>query len=342
MNDFLVFNEGNPFKGRSLKKLIAFLASMDLEFTNSIDYSVTYSIENEIVATGSLASNIIVDFAIRDDMQGERLSFNIITALIYKATERGIKTLYIFTKPSNVKFFLSSSFYELVITDDVALLSNDKKLITHFTDNIKKRIGNTTSKSIGAIVMKADPFTLGHKYLVEKAASNCDILLLFVVEEGKTYYDFETRYRLVKIGVDEYSKVKVFGTSLLMVSPLTFPSYFYKGKTENQKAISNIDLDLKIFSLIARNLNIKKRFIGTEPYSQITNLYNERMKILLPKERIDVIEIKRKMNKKEYISATKVRKYFEDENLEGLKSLVPVSTYEELVSIIKKKQIDES
>ena len=343
MEGSLIFKEGKPFKGIPLKKLKHFLTSMNLDYTDSIDYSVMYTLDDEIVATGSLSSNILVDFAIRDDLQGESLSIKIITALLYKANKRGFKTLYIFTKPNNVKYFLQSSFYELVRTDDVALLSNDKNIITKFTDAAKKGLGDLTSKTVGSIVMKADPFTLGHKYLVETASPNCDVLLLFVVEKGKTYYDFETRFKLVESGVKDYSNVHVFRTSLFMVSPLTFPAYFYKGKTERQKAVSNIDLDLKIFSShIAKNLNITKRFIGTEPYSEVTNLYNERMKALLPNEGIEVFEIIRKINDKEYISATKVRKCFEDGNLDEIKAIVPLTTYKELCEIINKRKRDES
>jgi [citrate (pro-3S)-lyase] ligase len=338
----LIFKEGQPFKGLLLKKLKNFLTSMNLDYTDSIDYTVMYIIEDEIVATGSLSSNILVDFAIRDDLQGESLSVKLITALLYKANEREFKTLYIFTKPHNIKYFLPSNFYELVRTDDVALLSNNKNIISEFTDIIKNELGDCAQKTIGSIVVKADPFTLGHKYLVETAVQNCDILLVFVVEKGNTYYDFETRFKLVVRGVKEYPNVHVFRTSLFMVSPLTFPSYFYKGKTERQKAISNIDLDLKIFSyFIAKNLNISKRFIGTEPYSEVTNLYNERMKELLPKEGIQVIEIMRVMNGDEYISATKVRRCFEEGNLDEIKAIVPSTTYKELCKIIKKREIND-
>jgi [citrate (pro-3S)-lyase] ligase len=343
MDGNLTFKEGKPFKGRTLKKLKEFLVSMNLDYTDSIDYSVLYTIDDEIVATGSLSSNILVDFAIRNDMQGENLSIKIITALLYKANERGLKTLFIFTKPINIKYFLPSGFYELVKTDEVVLLSNDKNIITNYTEKIKNLVGNIASKTIGAIVMKADPFTLGHKYLVETASQNCDVLLVFVVEEGDTYYDFDMRFKLVRKGVEEYSNTFVFGTSFLMVSPLTFPSYFYKGKTERQKAISNIDLDLKIFtSKIATALNITKRFIGTEPYSEVTNIYNERMKELLPVDGVEVFEIMRKMNDEEYISATKVRKCFEEGNLDSIKNIVPITTYNELCKIKSKREINES
>lgn len=342
MTENLEFKDGSPFKKNSLKKLKQFLNTMNLNYTDSIDYSVVYTRGDEIVATGSLSSNILVDFAIRYDMRGENLSIKVITALLYKANERGLKTLFIYTKPTNIKYFTPSGFYELVKTDEVALLCNDKNIINNYIKDIKIKLKNIESKIVGSIVMKADPFTLGHKYLVETAAHNCDLLLVFLVEEGNTYFDFDTRLRLVKNGVSEFCNTFVFGTSYLMVSPLTFPTYFLKGKTDRQIATSNIDLDLKLFSTkIAQAFKITKRFIGSEPYSEVTNIYNERMKLLLPKDGISVFEIQRRADGKEFISATKVRKCFEDGKLECIKDIVPESTFVELCLLLKKEHLDE-
>jgi [citrate (pro-3S)-lyase] ligase len=43
-------------------------------------------------------------------------------------------------------------------------------------------------RKIGAIVMNANPFTLGHRWLVEQAARQCDWLHLFVVKEDASCF----------------------------------------------------------------------------------------------------------------------------------------------------------
>ncbi len=48
--------------------------------------------------------------------------------------------------------------------------------------------------------MNANPFTLGHQYLVEKAASECDTLHIFIVSEDASLVPFPVRKKLVLEG----------------------------------------------------------------------------------------------------------------------------------------------
>ncbi len=48
--------------------------------------------------------------------------------------------------------------------------------------------GAPARPDIGAIVMNANPFTLGHRHLVEHAAARCDWLHLFVVREDASSF----------------------------------------------------------------------------------------------------------------------------------------------------------
>ena len=41
---------------------------------------------------------------------------------------------------------------------------------------------------VAAIVMNANPFTLGHQYLVEKAAAENDLVHLFMVSEDASLF----------------------------------------------------------------------------------------------------------------------------------------------------------
>ena len=89
-------------------------------------------------------------------------------------------------------------------------------------------------------------------------------------------------------------------------------------------------LDAKIFkNHIAKVLNIKKRFVGEEKTDQTTNIYNQTMKVIFEKEpnRIELIEIPRKKTSDETISASKVRAFLRDGELEKIKGFVPETTY---------------
>lgn len=63
---------------------------------------------------------------------------------------------------------------------------------------------------IGSIVMNCNPFTLGHRYLVEEASRQSDLLYIFVVEEDKSDFPFEDRFNMVKAGGQNCLMLKSF------------------------------------------------------------------------------------------------------------------------------------
>jgi [citrate (pro-3S)-lyase] ligase len=67
-------------------------------------------------------------------------------------------------------------------------------------------------------------------------------------------------------------------------------------------------LDLLIFAkIVAKTLNIAKRFVGSEPLDPVTNFYNCQMKNFLPKYGIQVVELPRLSYYGEPVSASQVR-----------------------------------
>ena len=86
-----------------------------------------------------------------------------------------------------------------------------------------------TRKNVnGAIVMNCNPFTRGHRYLIESAAKQVDTLYVFVVEEDKSFFPFTERLMLVRNGIKDLSNVIVLPSGKFMISSLTFPEYFVK------------------------------------------------------------------------------------------------------------------
>ena len=67
-------------------------------------------------------------------------------------------------------------------------MENKKTGFSDYLNELKKtKIGDENNK-IAAIVMNANPFALGHQYLIEKASKENDILHLFIVSEDKSIY----------------------------------------------------------------------------------------------------------------------------------------------------------
>ena len=180
----------------------------------------------------------------------------------------------------------------------------------------------------GSIVMNCNPFTLGHRYLIEYAASRVDNLYIFVVEEDKSYFSFADRIDLVRKGTEDLKNVIVLPSGKFIISATTFPGYFYK---DNIKDVTiDCSNDLTIFAqYIAPALGIKIRFAGEEPLDPVTNQYNEGMKEILPQYDIEFQPIARKCDSdgSQVISASRVRNYFESGDLDSLQSIVPPTTY---------------
>jgi [citrate (pro-3S)-lyase] ligase len=190
---------------------------------------------------------------------------------------------------------------------------------------------------IGAVVMNCNPFTLGHRFLVEEALRNCEYLYIFVVEENKSRFPFEDRIKLVKEGVSDLKNVKVFPSGKFIISTLTFPEYFIE---ESYDVTIDATQDIELFAKkIAPVLNIKKRFAGQEPFSQVTRQYNRAMKEILPLHGIEFIVFNRKEADDEPISASKVRKLLEGQEYDEIKKLVPESTFGYLLNL-KKNSAD--
>lgn len=187
-----------------------------------------------------------------------------------------------------------------------------------------------SGKDNGAIVMNCNPFTLGHRYLIESAAAAVDELYIFVVEEDRSYFPFEDRFELVKKGTEDLKNVHVLKSGKFIISAVTFPGYFYKDY--DKEAIVDTSKDVDLFArYIAPTLNIKTRFAGEEPLDPITRQYNETMAERLPIFGIKFVEIKRKADDKNVISASRVREALKRGDWELISSLVPKTTYEYLI-----------
>ena len=116
-----------------------------------------------------------------------------------------------------------------------------------------------SSENVGSIVMNANPFTLGHRYLIEEAAKQCEYLLVFVVQEDKSFFPFKDRFELVCQGTKDLENVIVVESGEFIISSLTFEGYF--NKSQLQDRVIDTSNDVTMFATeIAPSANIKVRF----------------------------------------------------------------------------------
>lgn len=181
-------------------------------------------------------------------------------------------------------------------------------------------------RTAGAIVMNCNPFTNGHRYLVERAAAEVDRLYVFVVEEDRSVFRFEERLEMVKAGVADIANVVVFPSGRFMISALTFPEYFLKDYVKERAF--DVSSDLRTFcERIAPPLGISVRFAGTEPSDPVTAAYNVGMARILPQYGIRFFEVPRlEHGDGKVVNATEVRRLLSAGDWVSLEDLVPATT----------------
>lgn len=321
------------------KKMVSdFLKNQGLSLEEDVEYTIALLKEDKIIGTGSLSGRVLKCIAIEPQFQGIGLLNKIVSHLVNEAYFRGNTHLFIYTKPKNKILFNDVGFYEIAeVPNKVCLLENKLNGIQSYAEELKQH--RIEGDKIAAVVMNCNPFTLGHQYIIEKASYENDIVHIFIVWEDRSSFPSEVRYNLVKEGTKHLSNVILHKGKDYIISNATFPSYFLKEKSNVVEIQAKLDIEI-FKNYIVPALGINKRYVGEEPYCEVTKTYNKVMKEILPKVGVEVEEIKRASINGEYISASKVRKWLVSNELSKAKSFLPKTTYEYVKSDEGQKIID--
>ena len=299
----------------------ALLAHAGLEADEQVERTVLVWDGEALVATGSRQGGILKCIAVDEARQGEGLTATVLTALRQDAFEAGHSHLFLYTKPKNKWMFSSLFFYPVAQTADVLLMENRRGGVTDFVNSLPASPGGV----VGAAVMNCNPFTRGHRYLIETAAKECDRLCVFVLSEDRSEFSARDRLEMVKLGTADLPNVTVLPTGPYLISSATFPTYFLK---EREKAAEvHCRLDIAVFTkYFAPHFGITRRYVGTEPLSPMTARYNEALKQYLPPAGIELREIPRLESSGAPISASRVRQLLKEGGTAELEKLLPETT----------------
>lgn len=314
---------------RGMTQVDALLEQEGIHRDANLDYvCAMYDSDYRIIATGSCFSNTLRCFAVSREHQGEGLLNRIIAHLMEVQLQQGNLHLFVYTKIDTAKFFGDVGFHEIAKVDGTLVFMENRK--DGFHSYLRKLAETRREGCSAALVMNANPFTLGHQFLAETAAANCDTLHIFVVSEDASLVPFAARRRMVEAGVAHLPNVVIHDSGPYIISNATFPSYFLKD--ELSVIEGHARLDLAVFTHIAAALGITARYVGEEPTSQVTGAYNEIMVRELPKAGIKCVVIPRKEARGAAISASTVRCALRDRDWAALRTLVPETTYDYFTS----------
>lgn len=307
-----------PLPAMQQAEYLHLLESCGLRDEGDADLIALMTEEDRLIACGALAAHTVKQLAVAPDSEGQGAMAAVLSALISEAHVRGVHRLFLCTKPGNLRMFGSMGFHTVIETEEAVLLENRKGGLEAFLASIPKYEG-----VCGAVVCNCDPFTLGHRHLIEHAAANCDDLYVFAVSERGSMFSPEERLEMIRKGTADISNCHVFESDLYLISRATFPAYFIRDESRADQVKSDLDIEL-FCRKIAPALGISRRFAGEEPFSPVTRAYNERMKELLPAHGISFEEIPRLSG----ISAGKVRTLIAEGETGQIREMVPGSTYE--------------
>ncbi|MFC1770587.1 [citrate (pro-3S)-lyase] ligase [Candidatus Margulisiibacteriota bacterium] len=303
---------------------------------SSVEYTMLLSnLNGDIIGTGSFQGEILKYVVVSPKFRETPAFAQIVTHLtdiLIKKTGH----IFVYTHPKSAKYFEGLGFAKLVTAEPLyAVLEFGYTSIGDYQKYLLTRKVKAKTENIAAVVVNCNPFTNGHKYLIEKAAAENEIVYLFVVEEDRSAFPFKIRWELIEKGICHLKNVVMVRGDRYVVSGGTFPAYFLKNESQDAISQKQTEIDVKIFAkYLAPVLNIKKRYVGTEVYCNTTAFYNTAMKNILPKSGIKLIEIERKTicSKTNYISASKVRQAVKEDSLDSILGFLPESTKEFLLS----------
>jgi [citrate (pro-3S)-lyase] ligase len=303
------------------------IESCGLRFEPCFDDLAELYDQGRLVACGARAGYVLKMLAIAPSHQGGDLLGELLTRLIQSGLAAGEDTLFVFTPPQNVPSFQALNFRLLAAHGQAALLEHGPG----FPAYLAAQSARITPGRNGAVVINGNPFTLGHRHLVEVAARQVDRLYLFVVREDRSVFPFDVRFRLAREATAHLANVTVLDTSRYAVSAGTFPAYFMKrldGVAEAQ-----MRMDLHVFAeVLAPPFHVAARFAGSEPLCPTTAAYNRVMAEVLGEAGIDMVEVPRSGSGGLPISATRVRAALVAGDFQAIEALVPPATLDYLRS----------
>lgn len=311
-----------------LEELENLCREQHIRLEQNLDYIVGVYDGDQLVGTGALYLNIIKCLAIDEAFRGGTVFNLLVSDLSAKLYERGYETAFVYTKPNLLQSFTVLGFKEIArIPDKILFLEKSVLGFPVFLDKLQQQ--RKRGERIAAIVMNANPFTKGHLYLVETAAAANEHVHLFVVSEDVSLFPTTIRKQLVTLGTAHLQNVYIHDTASYIVSQQTFPAYFL-AEDEIITALQG-QLDATIFLQIASVLGITVRYVGEEPYSHTTAIYNSMMQEVFA-HTIDFVVLPRSEYELQPISASAVRAFLALGNIRAVQQLVPETTYHFLIS----------
>lgn len=289
-----------------------------------------------IIAGAGIAGDVIKCLAVDQEYRSEGLLVPLVSRIL---AFRGGDPAKVFTKPEYQAVFESMGFH-LLASSPLAILLENGRGLQMYCDYLRAQ---ALPGRCGVVVMNANPFTLGHRYLLEQASAQVDHLYVIPVKEDVSEFPYAERLAMIQAGAPD--NVHVLQGSDYVISSATFPTYFLKDLSKAAETHMALDLDL-YNHWIAPALGASVRFVGSEPFDALTNHYNTLIPnaVIIPRYAVPDASARPTSDNAmptpaEAVSASRVRKALADGHFFEAASMCPESTWPYLMAALAQRAL---
>ncbi|MBO7070413.1 MAG: triphosphoribosyl-dephospho-CoA synthase [Bacteroidales bacterium] len=219
----------SPFFRDKVKR---FLEANGLRMESLDSYYAIEDHDGAIVAGAGIAGNVLKCLAVAPEVRSEGLLVPLVSRIL---SEHAGLSLKVFTKPEYQAVFESLGF-RLLASAPLAVLMEKGHGLEDYCAYLRsfRRDGRC-----GVVVMNANPFTLGHRYLLEQASEQVDHLFVIPVKEDVSMFSYEERRAMICAGIASCHSEP--GEESVSAGPAAEGIYFSQGFAKNQipSAIAN-------------------------------------------------------------------------------------------------------
>lgn len=299
------------------------LHSAHLHPEQAIDEVYGLESQGELLATAAIFGSVIKCVALAKKAQGGPVFHQLLSFVLQRLHQQGHEASYVYTKKTAA--FEALGFKKLAaVPESLVLMERSMNGLPYYLKGLqeKKRPGTSA-----AMVLHANPLTLGHCALIDFALKHYAHAHIFLLSEDRGAFPHWARRKILESYIQDFkTRLTLHETGPYLVSSQSFPSYFIQEKEEITKI--QAQLDARLFKeQIAPTLQLDARILGTEPHSRPTALYNAAMEEVFASPprphwpKLHILE-RHRMNGGP-ISASRVRKLLSEGKLKEAKSLLP-------------------
>ena len=213
----------SPFFRDKIKR---FLEANGLRMESLDSYYVMEDAAGSIVAGAGIAGDVLKCLAVAPEVRSEGLLVPLVSRIM---SEHARPSFKVFTKPEYQAVFESLGF-RLLASAPLAVLLEKGHGLEDYCAYLRsfRRPGRN-----GVVVMNANPFTLGHQYLLQQAASQVDHLFVIPVKEDVSAFPYSERRAMICAGIASCHAEPV-SAGPVSAGPAAEGIYFSQGFAKNQ------------------------------------------------------------------------------------------------------------